>query len=258
MHKKNPSKNFLSTDAPLKVVLKLAIPSILAQFVNVLYSIVDRIYIGHMPEVGSLALAGAGICGPIVTLLSSFGTWVGLGGAPAMSIKMGEGDLKGARKILNNGAMLLAVMSVLLTAFVFALKAPLLKLFGAGGNIAGYASDYLSWYSVGTVFAVMTTGLNAYIVGQGHGKAGMATVCIGAVANIALDPLFIFTFGMGVKGAAIATVISQFFSALFTVLFLFSKKVEVRLGIGGYDKKSSEKSCSSASPLSLSSPPIPS
>ncbi|MFQ9424880.1 MAG: MATE family efflux transporter [Christensenellaceae bacterium] len=237
MHKKNPSKNFLSTDAPLKVVLKLAIPSMLAQFVNVLYSIVDRIYIGHMPEVGSLALAGAGICGPIVTLLSSFGTWIGLGGAPAMSIKMGEGDLKGARKILNNGAMMLAVMSVLLTAFVFALKTPLLKLFGAGGNIAGYASDYLSWYSVGTVFAVMTTGLNAYIVGQGHGKAGMATVCIGAVANIALDPLFIFTFGMGVKGAAIATVISQFFSALFTVLFLFSKKVEVRLGIGGYDKK---------------------
>ena len=207
----------------------------LAQFVNVLYSIVDRIYIGHMPEVGSLALAGAGICGPIVTLLSSFGTWVGLGGAPAMSIKMGEGDLKGARKILNNGAMLLAVMSVLLTALVFALKAPLLKLFGAGGNIAGYASDYLSWYSVGTVFAVMTTGLNAYIVGQGHGKAGMVTVCIGAVANI--DPRFIFTFGMGVKGAAIATVISQFFSALFTVLFLFSKKVEVRLGVGGYDKK---------------------
>ena len=157
MHKKNPSKNFLSTDAPLKVVLKLAIPSMLAQFVNVLYSIVDRIYIGHMPEVGSLALAGAGICGPIVTLLSSFGTWIGLGGAPAMSIKMGEGDLKGARKILNNGAMMLAVMSVLLTAFVFALKTPLLKLFGAGGNIAGYASDYLSWYSVGTVFAVMTT-----------------------------------------------------------------------------------------------------
>ena len=123
MHKKNPSKNFLSTDAPLKVVLKLAIPSMLAQFVNVLYSIVDRIYIGHMPEVGSLALAGAGICGPIVTLLSSFGTWIGLGGAPAMSIKMGEGDLKGARKILNNGAMMLAVMSVLLTAFVFALAA---------------------------------------------------------------------------------------------------------------------------------------
>ena len=231
------SKNFLETDAPLKVVLKLAIPSMLAQFVNVLYSIVDRIYIGNMPEAGKLALAGVGVCGPIVTLLASFGTWVGLGGAPAMSIKMGEKDLDGAKKILSNGAMLLAVMSVVLTAAVFVFKEPLLRLFGAGGNIAGYASDYLSWYAAGTVFAVVTTGLNAYIVGQGHGKAGMATVCIGAIANIALDLLFIYTFRMGVAGAALATVLSQALSAVFTVLFLLGKKVDVRLSFGGYDKK---------------------
>ena len=230
-------ENFLETDAPLKVVLKLAIPSMLAQFVNVLYSIVDRIYIGNMPEAGKLALAGVGVCGPIVTLLASFGTWVGLGGAPAMSIKMGEKDLDGAKKILSNGAMLLAVMSVVLTAAVFVFKEPLLRLFGAGGNIAGYASDYLSWYAAGTVFAVVTTGLNAYIVGQGHGKAGMATVCIGAIANIVLDPLFIYTFRMGVAGAALATVLSQALSAVFTVLFLLGKKVDVRLSFGGYDKK---------------------
>ena len=195
--KQKNTENFLGTDAPFKVVLKLAIPSMLAQFVNVLYSIVDRIYIGHMPEVGTLALAGVGVCGPIVTLLSSFGTWVGLGGAPAMSIKMGEKDLKGARRILSNGAMMLAVLSVSLTAALFAFKEPLLRLFGAGGNSAPYASEYLTWYAAGTVFAVLTTGLNAYIVGQGHGKAGMLTVCIGAVANIALDPLFIYGFHMG-------------------------------------------------------------
>ena len=235
--KQKNTENFLGTDAPFKLVLKLAIPSMLAQFVNVLYSIVDRIYIGHMPEVGTLALAGVGVCGPIVTLLSSFGTWVGLGGAPAMSIKMGEKDLKGARRILSNGAMMLAVLSVSLTAALFAFKEPLLRLFGAGGNSAPYASEYLTWYAAGTVFAVLTTGLNAYIVGQGHGKAGMLTVCIGAVANIALDPLFIYGFHMGVAGAAIATVISQALSALFTVLFLVGKSAEVRLSFGGYDKK---------------------
>ncbi len=237
MMKRHSPGNFLATDAPLRVVLKLAIPSMLAQFVNVLYSVVDRIYIGHMPDVGTLALAGVGICGPIVTLLSSFGTWVGLGGAPAMSIKLGEQDAEGAKKILHNGAMLLAVLSLVLTAAVFAFKEPLLRLFGAGGNIAGYASEYLSWYAAGTVFAVLTTGLNAYIVGQGHGKAGMVTVLIGAAANIALDPLFIYTFEMGVAGAALATVISQAISAVFTVCFLLGKSVEVRLGVGGYDKK---------------------
>lgn len=231
------TENYLGTDSPFRVVLRLAIPSMLAQFVNVLYSIVDRIYIGHMEGVGTTALAGVGICGPLVTLISSFGTWVGLGGAPALSIKMGEKDLAGAKKILSNGMLLLAVLSVLLTAAVFAFRAPLLRLFGAGGDSAGYALEYLSWYAAGTVFAVITTGLNAYIVGQGHGKAGMATVCIGAVANIALDPVFIYGLDMGVAGAALATVLSQALSALFTVLFLVSRKAEVRLSLGGYDKK---------------------
>lgn len=233
--------SYLGTDSPLRVVLRLAIPSMLAQFVSVLYSVVDRIYIGHMANDGTVALAGVGICGPLVTLLSSFGTWVGLGGAPAMSIKMGEKDLPGARKIINNGALLLAVMSLLLTAAALVFRNPLLDLFGAGGQSAAYAREYFSWYAAGTVFAVMTTGLNAYIVGQGHGKAGMATVCIGAVANIALDPLFIYVFRMGVAGAAIATVISQALSAAFTVWFLLGKSVEVRLGFGGYDKKTMGK-----------------
>ncbi|MFR1982337.1 MAG: MATE family efflux transporter [Christensenellaceae bacterium] len=221
------SKNFLETDAPLKVVLKLAIPSMLAQFVNVLYSIVDRIYIGNMPEAGKLALAGVGVCGPIVTLLASFGTWVGLGGAPAMSIKMGEKDLDGAKKILSNGAMLLAVMSVVLTAAVFVFKEPLLRLFGAGGNIAGYASDYLSWYAAGTVFAVVTTGLNAYIVGRGDAARRACHRCIGAIANIVLDPLFIYTFAW----ASQARHSPPFFRRRFprcSVLFLLGKKVDVR------------------------------
>ncbi len=232
-----PADNFLGTEAPFRLVFKLAIPSMLAQFVNVLYSIVDRIYIGHMEGVGTVALAGVGICGPLVTLLSSFGTWVGLGGAPAMSIKMGEKDFAGARKILSNGALLLAVMSVLLTAAALAFKEPLLRLFGAGGESAAYASEYFSWYAAGTVFAVMTTGLNAYIVGQGRGKAGMLTVCIGAVANIALDPLFIYAFDMGVAGAALATVLSQALSAAFTVFFLLGRSADVKLSFGGYDGK---------------------
>ena len=239
--KKAHDSGYLGTDAPWRAVLRLAIPSMLAQFVNVLYSIVDRIYIGHMEGVGKEALAGVGICGPLVTLLSSFGTWVGLGGSPAMSIKMGEKDTAGAQKILSNGALLLAVMSVLLTGAAFAFRTPLLRLFGAGGNSAQYTYEYFSWYAAGTVFAVMTTGLNAYIVGQGHGKAGMATVCIGAVANIALDPLFIYAFGMGVAGAAIATVISQALSAAFTVLFLVGKRAEVKLRIGGYNRKTMGK-----------------
>ncbi len=234
LHFKKHGERYLAEGKPIFVVLGLAIPSFFAQLVNVLYSVVDRIYIGHMEAVGSIALAGVGVCGPIVTLIASFGTLIGLGGSPTMSIRLGEGNKEEAKRILNNGALMLVVLSVILTGVVFAFRMPILHLFGAGGESEIYADEYFTWYSVGTLFAVLSTGLNNFIVGQGYGKTGMATVLVGAVANIALDPLFIFTFGMGVRGAAIATVISQFLSALFTVLVLLNKRTLVTIGFGGY------------------------
>lgn len=216
------------------VVLSLAIPTMLAQFVNVLYSIVDRIYIGNMPGIGDTALAGVGICGPIVTLIASFGSLVGLGGAPLMAIKLGEQDRKGAKQILANGFLLLTILSVLLTAVVFLLKNNLLLWFGASQTLYPYANEYLTWYAAGTLFSILSTGLNSFIICQGFGKIGMLTVMIGAVANIVLDPVFIFLFGLGVKGAAIATVLSQMLSTVFAVKFLFGRHTIIRISWKGY------------------------
>lgn len=226
--------NDLGKDPVRSLVLRLAIPSMFAQFVNVLYSIVDRIYIGNIPIVGDQALAGAGVCGPIVTLLSSFGMLVGLGGSILMAMKMGEGRNDEAKKILSNSFGLLIGLSLVLTLVFLLLKKQLLWWFGASEITFPYADTYLTIYTAGTFFALMAMGLNYFITCQGFASVGMVTVLIGAISNIALDPLFIFVFHMGIGGAAVATVISQLASCLFVICFLFSKRVPIRISFGGY------------------------
>lgn len=230
-------ENDLGRDPVRKLVLRIAIPSMLAQFVSVLYSIVDRIYIGNIPEIGSLALAGAGVCGPAVTLISSFAFLVGIGGSPLVSVRMGGGRLDEARAILANCFMLLCGISVVLTAGALAFRQPLLVLFGASPETLPYAMDYFTIYVCGTVFALLSTGMNQFIICQGFAKKGMESVMLGAVLNIVLDPLFIFVLNMGVRGAAIATVISQLGSCLYVLCFLFSKVPPVRITFSGYRAK---------------------
>ena len=227
--------NDLGHDPIGRLVLRLAIPSMLAQLVNVLYSIVDRMYIGNIPVIGDAALAGAGVCGPIVTLISSFAMLVGVGGGPLMAISMGAGDMAHAKKILANCAMMLAVLSLVLTGIMLAFREPMLMAFGASEATFPYADEYLTVYVCGSLFAVLSVGLNQFIICQGFSGMGMATVLIGAVLNIVLDPVFIFVLNMGVKGAAIATVLSQAAGFVFVVCVLLGKKIHVRLSFGGYD-----------------------
>ena len=227
-------ENDLGNDPITGLVLKLAIPTMVAQFVNMLYSIIDRIYIGNIPVEGSVALAGVGVCGPIVTLLSSFGTLIGLGGSILMAMRMGEGNMKRAKQILSNSFITLVALSVILTVFFLLMKDKLLMWFGASETTFVYADTYMTIYTAGTFFALMALGLNYFITCQGFSTIGMATVLIGAVANIVLDPIFIFVFDMGVAGAAIATVIAQILSCAFAVGFLFSKRPPVRISFGGY------------------------
>lgn len=229
--------NNLGTDRVSALILKLMIPSMIAQLVNVLYSIVDRIYIGNIPDTGALALAGAGICGPIVTFLSSFGTLVGLGGSILFSIRLGEEKKESARQILNNCFLLLVLLSLILTLAFLLLRRPLLYCFGASDMIFPYADTYMSIYTAGTFFALLSAGLNYFITCQGHPLLGMMTVMIGAILNLILDPLFIFGFGMGIAGAAVATVLSQITSCLFVFFVLFGHKVSIRIGFGFYQPK---------------------
>lgn len=226
--------NDLGKDPIGKLVLRLAIPSMLAQFVNVLYGIVDRMYIGNIPTVGDVALAGVGVCGPIVTLISSFSFLIGLGGAPLLAMRLGEKDKEGARRILSNAFLMLCLLAVGLTGFFLVLKQPMLMAFGASDATIGYANEYLTIVVLGTLFSIVSMGLNQYIICQGFSTMGMTTVVIGALMNIALDPLFIFTFDMGVAGAALATILSQGASCAFVLWFLCSKRVHVRLSFGGY------------------------
>ena len=226
--------NDLANDKVPGLVLRLAIPAMLAQFVNVLYSIVDRMYIGNIPEIGGVALAGAGVCGPIVTLISSFAFLVGIGGAPLMAMRMGEGNKKGAQQILANCFVLLLGLSVILAIGFFAAKRYLLFWFGASEVTYPYANEYLSVYLAGTVFAILSVGLNQFIVCQGFSTIAMASVLIGAVCNILLDPVFIFALGLGVAGASVATVLSQAASCIFTLLFLFGGRTRIRITFGGY------------------------
>ena len=208
--------------APIRtLVLQLAIPSMTAQFVNVLYSIIDRMYIGHIAGNGTLALAGAGVCGPIVTLLTSFGTLVGIGGSITMGIRLGEKNTKKAEQVLANSFLMLSIFSVLLTISFLMLKNKLLMLFGASEATFPFANTYLTIYTIGTFFALMATGLNYFINCQGFPLIGMFTVLIGAGCNILLDPVFIFGFQMGIAGAAIATgpknYGQNYFSGIFPV-----------------------------------------
>ncbi len=226
--------NPLDTDNMRGLVWKLAIPSMLAQFVSVLYSIVDRMYIGNIPEIGEVALAGVGVCGPIVTLVSSAAFLVGIGGAPLVSIRMGQKNYRAAEAILANCFLMLTVIALGLTAFSLLIKNHLLMWFGASETTFVYGNQYITVYLMGTFFALMSTGMNQFIICQGFAKTGMASVVLGAVCNIVLDPIFIFALDMGVPGAAIATVLSQMASCLFVLAFLFSRKPMIRITFGRY------------------------
>ena len=214
----------MATEAIGKLMISMAVPSIIAQIINILYSIVDRIYIGHINGVGMEALTGVGVTFPIITLISAFSAFVGAGGAPLAAIWLGKGDRKRAEKILGNGVTLLMFFTVILMTFFYAFQKPLLYLFGASDATIGYAVSYISIYLAGTIFVELALGLNAFIISQGQSRTAMMAVLLGAASNIILDPIFIFALGMGVKGAAYATVISQALSALWTVGFLISRK----------------------------------
>lgn len=225
----NESKEFLRTEPVGKLLFKLAIPTVLAQLVNMLYNIVDRIYIGHMPGDGELALTGVGICMPIIMIVSAFAALTGSGGAPRVSIAMGKGDNEKAEKILGNCFLLQIIISLLLTVVLLIWNREFLMAFGGSENTISYATSYMTIYAVGTIFVQLTLGMNAYITAQGFAKTGMLSVLIGAVCNIILDPVFIYGFHMGVRGAALATVISQAASCVWVLSFLFGKKTIVRL-----------------------------
>ncbi|MBQ2445051.1 MAG: MATE family efflux transporter [Oscillospiraceae bacterium] len=223
-------KEELLGTAPVgKLLWKLALPTVVAQLINMLYNIVDRIYIGHMPEVGDLALTGVGVCMPLIMLVSAFAALVGSGGAPRASIFMGKKDTESAEKTLGGCFGLQIAVSAILTVVLLIWNKALLLAFGASENTIEYATSYMSIYAIGTVFVQMTLGMNAFITAQGFTKISMMSVVVGAVSNILLDPILIYLCGMGVKGAALATILSQMLSCLWVLSFLFSKRSILRL-----------------------------
>lgn len=232
--KMEKDKTFLGTQPVGKLLLKLAVPTVIAQIVNMLYNIVDRIYIGHMPVDGSLALTGVGVCLPIIMIISAFAAFVSAGGAPRASIAMGKGDNDSAEKILGGCFAMQIGISAVLTAVLLIWGRDLLLVFGASENTIDYATDYMNIYAVGTVFVQLTLGMNAFITAQGFTNISMVTVMIGAIANIVLDPIFIFGFDMGVRGAALATVISPCISCVWVVAFLFGKKTLLKLRVKNF------------------------
>ena len=225
----NQDKTFLGTEPIGKLLRQLAVPTVIAQLVNMLYNIVDRIYIGHIPGNGDLALTGVGVCLPLILIVSAFAALVASGGAPRASIYMGKQDHATAEKILGGCFALQLIVSAVLTAVLLLWNRPLLLTFGASGNTIDYAAAYMSVYAIGTVFVQLTLGMNAFITAQGFAQIGMRTVLIGAVANIVLDPLFIFALNMGVRGAALATIISQCLSCVWVLRFLTGKNTVLRL-----------------------------
>ncbi len=227
-------ENDLGKDPIGRLVLRVAVPSMLAQFVNVLYSIVDRMYIGNIAGVGELALAGVGICGPVITMIGSVASLVGIGGAPLMSIRLGEGKKEEARAILANAFLMLCTLSLVLTGILYAIRRPMLLFFGASADTIPYAETYFSCYVAGTIFALLSTGMSQFIICQGYAKIAMFSVVLGAVLNILLDPVFIFVLRLGVAGAAIATVLSQLASCCFVLRFLFGPWPPVSISFGGY------------------------
>ena len=219
----------LGTEPLGRLMFSLAVPSVAAQLINVLYNIVDRIYIGHIPGYGDVALTGVGVTFPILTMISAFSAFAGMGGAPLASIQLGKQNKQKAEQILGNSAGLLVLCAVILTVFFSVFKTPILYAFGASDATITYARDYITIYLIGTIFVQLALGLNAYISGQGEAKIAMFSVLIGAVLNICLDPVFIFLFHLGVRGAALATIISQAVSAAWVVRFLTSEKSVMRL-----------------------------
>ena len=225
----NKNDEFLGTEPIGKLLFKLAVPSLAAQIINMLYNIVDRIYIGHIPNVGSMALTGVGVCMPLIMIVSAFACLVSAGGAPRSSIFMGKSDYESAEKTLGNCFALQIIVSIVLTIILLLGNRAFLMAFGASGNTIDYALNYMNIYAIGTIFVQLTLGMNAFITAQGFAKTGMLSVLIGAVANIVLDPIFIFGFGLGVRGAALATVISQAMSCTWVLCFLFGKKTILRI-----------------------------
>lgn len=218
--------------APIgKLLFKLAVPAVAAQIVNILYNIVDRIYIGHIPDIGSAALTGVGVTFPVLMIISAFSSLVGMGGAPLASIKMGEKDMDGAQRILGNAVLMLLIFSVALTAVFLIFNEPILYTFGASKDTIGYAMEYMTIYVCGTIFVQIALGLNSFITAQGAAKTSMMTVLIGAIINIVLDPVFIFGLNMGVSGAALATVIAQAVSAIWVFCFLLGKRTKLRISL---------------------------
>ena len=222
-------ENDLGRDPVGKLLLRLALPSVTAQLVNALYNIVDRIYIGHIPEVGDLALTGLGVCFPVIMFVSAISALVGMGGGSRAVVRMGEGKEDQANAILGSCAALLVLLSLSIMALLLVVKEPMLLLFGAAEDTIGFASDYLTIYLMGTIFVAISLGLNYFITTQGFSTISMATVLLGAVTNIVLDPIFIFGLNMGVKGAALATITAQGVSAVWVLRFLTGRRTKLRL-----------------------------
>lgn len=222
-------KDALATQPVGKLLVKMAIPTVTAQIINMLYNIVDRIYIGHIPGIGADALTGVGVCMPLIMIVSAFAALVGFGGAPRASIFMGKKDKASAEQTLGNCFIVQIIISILLTAVLLIWNRPFLLAFGASENTIEYGVAYMNIYAIGTIFVQMTLGMNMFITAQGFAKTGMLSVLIGAVANIILDPIFIFAFDMGVSGAALATILSQAMSCAWVLLFLFGKKTHLKI-----------------------------
>lgn len=225
----NRHEERLGTDRMLPLVFKMALPAVIAQVVNLLYNLVDRIYIGHIPEIGTQALAGIGVAGSLIILISAFSAIVAGGGAPLAAIALGQGNRVRAGKILGNGFILLLLFTLFTSALSYIFMEPILLYTGASQQTIGYATDYLSIYLIGTLFVEVSVGLNTFINTQGRPGIAMWSIIIGAFLNILLDPLFIFVFEWGVKGAAIATIISQACSACWVLAFLTSDRASLRL-----------------------------
>ena len=226
---KQDNKEMLGTAPVGKLLLKLAIPTIAAQIINMLYNLVDRVYIGHIPETGALALTGLGVCMPILLIVSAFAALVGAGGAPRASIYMGKGDQEKAEKTVGNCFTMLIIIAAILTTILLIFGEDILMVFGASENTIPYAKSYLQIYAIGTVFVQVTLGMNLFITAQGFTRTSMISVLIGAITNIILDPIFIFGFHLGVRGAALATIISQAISCIWVLSFLFGKKTTLRI-----------------------------
>lgn len=225
----NEDKEFLGKEPIGKLLLRLALPTVAAQLINMLYNIVDRIYIGHIPEIGAKALTGVGVCMPLILIVSAFAALVGYGGAPRASIAMGRKDNEAAEKILGNCFTVQILISVILTVVLLIWNRDFLMAFGASEYTIEYGVRYMSIYALGTLFVEVTLGMNSFITAQGFAKTGMLSVLIGAVANIILDPIFIFGCDMDVQGAALATILSQAMSCIWVVWFLCGKKTTLKI-----------------------------